>query len=217
VSALYLKSDGGRGLTRLLRGGQWRWRFVVSRFCPPLLNSDHILLSLQEYTPSSCRTVSAHCSSVASTRPDFLPPYFPPDLRLTGAFQIVDPTNQTIALESWSAINGTAISVVNNTEGVSSALPNSLQVEVVDGSAAFANSGYWGQSYLRTYSSSQTCADGAIIFSHQSQASTSTHLGPTMRRSLPNLPRPSRPTFPSQFPSSATPLGLFSPPSLSPV
>lgn len=106
----------------------------------PLLT--HFLLFLQESTPSSCRTVSPSFSRSASTRPDFPPSDFP----ILGAFQIVDPANQTLALDSWSAINGTAISVVNNTEGVSSALTNSLQVEVVDGSAAFANSGYWGQS-----------------------------------------------------------------------
>ncbi|KAL7416621.1 glycoside hydrolase family 51 protein [Mrakia frigida] len=60
------------------------------------------------------------------------------------AFQIVDVAKQTTALVPWASINGTAISVVNDTAGISSALPNSLKVEVVDGVASFENPGFWG-------------------------------------------------------------------------
>jgi alpha-N-arabinofuranosidase len=62
------------------------------------------------------------------------------------AFQLV--STGTSGLTAWSALNGVSLSVTNSVAGVSSALPNSLQVSVASstsGSVGFANSGYWGK------------------------------------------------------------------------
>ncbi|KAF9067274.1 glycoside hydrolase [Rhodocollybia butyracea] len=62
------------------------------------------------------------------------------------AFQGVIPGTQN-ALNAWQAHNGARLSVTSKTEGVSSALPNSLQVQipkVVFGPVGFENTGYWG-------------------------------------------------------------------------
>ncbi|ELU40325.1 glycoside hydrolase family 51 protein [Rhizoctonia solani AG-1 IA] len=62
------------------------------------------------------------------------------------AFQAVSP-HTSEALTAWSAYRGATIDVTNNTPGVSTALPNSLQVAVPTGvteSVGFQNSGYWG-------------------------------------------------------------------------
>ncbi|KAG6812633.1 hypothetical protein H0H92_001716 [Tricholoma furcatifolium] len=62
------------------------------------------------------------------------------------AFQGVIPGTQN-ALNAWRSYNGAFLSVTSKTDGVSSALPNSLQVRiptVVTGPIGFENTGYWG-------------------------------------------------------------------------
>ncbi|KAG6911267.1 hypothetical protein DXG01_002105 [Tephrocybe rancida] len=62
------------------------------------------------------------------------------------AFQGVIPGTQN-ALNSWQPYNGAFLSVTSKTKGVTSALPNSLQVRipnVVTGPIGFENTGYWG-------------------------------------------------------------------------
>ncbi|OCB83935.1 glycoside hydrolase [Sanghuangporus baumii] len=62
------------------------------------------------------------------------------------AFQQVTPGSSS-SLVAWSAVNGAQISVVDSTAPLSSALPNSLQVQVPTGSSGpvgVANSGYSG-------------------------------------------------------------------------
>lgn len=62
------------------------------------------------------------------------------------AFQAVSPGTAE-SLAGWKAYGGVTISVVNNTPGVSKALPNSLQVRAppgVTGKVGFENTGYWG-------------------------------------------------------------------------
>ncbi|KAF8600897.1 glycoside hydrolase [Ceratobasidium sp. AG-I] len=62
------------------------------------------------------------------------------------AFQAVVP-HTSGALTGWAAYKGATIDVTNNTTGVSTALPNSLQVSVAAGSTGpvgFQNTGYWG-------------------------------------------------------------------------
>ncbi|KAG6857297.1 hypothetical protein H0H87_006490 [Tephrocybe sp. NHM501043] len=62
------------------------------------------------------------------------------------AFQAVIPGTQN-ALNSWQPYNGAFLSVTSKTEGISAALPNSLQVripKVVTGSIGFDNTGFWG-------------------------------------------------------------------------
>ncbi|KAH8110298.1 glycoside hydrolase [Phellopilus nigrolimitatus] len=62
------------------------------------------------------------------------------------AFQQVVPGTSG-SLTAWSAVKGAQISVVNSTSPLSSALPNSLQVQIPSGSSGavgVANSGYFG-------------------------------------------------------------------------
>ncbi|KAG9126775.1 hypothetical protein FRC07_002011 [Ceratobasidium sp. 392] len=62
------------------------------------------------------------------------------------AFQAVSPHAKD-ALAGWAVYKDTAIDVTNSTAGVSTALPNSLQVTVPagsTGSVGFQNTGYWG-------------------------------------------------------------------------
>jgi len=52
-------------------------------------------------------------------------------------------------LTAWQPYNGARLSVTSKTEGVSKALPNSLEVKipkVVNGPIGFENTGYWGTS-----------------------------------------------------------------------
>ncbi|TFK42073.1 glycoside hydrolase [Crucibulum laeve] len=62
------------------------------------------------------------------------------------AFQAVLPGTQN-ALNSWQPFNGARLSVTSKTSGVSSSLPNSLEVtipKVVAGPIGFDNTGFWG-------------------------------------------------------------------------
>jgi alpha-L-arabinofuranosidase len=62
------------------------------------------------------------------------------------AFQGIIPGTQN-ALNAWRSFNGAQLSVTSKTEGVSSALPNSLEVKipkVISGPIGFENTGYWG-------------------------------------------------------------------------
>ncbi|KAK0211159.1 arabinofuranosidase [Desarmillaria ectypa] len=62
------------------------------------------------------------------------------------AFQQVTP-GTTAALNAWQAINGASLSVVADTQRVSSALPNALHVTIPSGhtgAVGFANTGYFG-------------------------------------------------------------------------
>ena len=52
-----------------------------------------------------------------------------------------------IRLNAWQPYNGARLSVTNRIQGVSDALPNSLQVQipkVVTGPIGFENTGFWG-------------------------------------------------------------------------
>ncbi|KIK71567.1 glycoside hydrolase family 51 protein [Collybiopsis luxurians FD-317 M1] len=62
------------------------------------------------------------------------------------AFQGVIPGTAN-ALNAWQPSNGARLSVTSKTDGVSAALPNSLEVtipKVVSGPIGFENTGYWG-------------------------------------------------------------------------
>ncbi|KZT59017.1 glycoside hydrolase family 51 protein [Calocera cornea HHB12733] len=62
------------------------------------------------------------------------------------AFQSVIP-NTGAALQGWQSISGAFLTVTAGTTGVSSALPNSLQLSIpktAKGPIGFANTGYWG-------------------------------------------------------------------------
>ncbi|KIJ36494.1 glycoside hydrolase family 51 protein [Sphaerobolus stellatus SS14] len=62
------------------------------------------------------------------------------------AFQGVIPGTQA-ALFGWQPFQGAWLSVTSDTQGVSSALPNSLEVDIpsfVNGPIGFENTGYWG-------------------------------------------------------------------------
>ncbi|KAG6841718.1 hypothetical protein C0991_007604 [Blastosporella zonata] len=62
------------------------------------------------------------------------------------AFQAVIPGTQN-ALNAWQPYNAAFLSVTSKTDGVSAALPNSLQVripQVVTGPIGFENTGFWG-------------------------------------------------------------------------
>ncbi|KAF8137028.1 glycoside hydrolase family 51 protein [Boletus edulis] len=62
------------------------------------------------------------------------------------AFQQVTP-NTTAALYAWSAINGARINVIADPSPISSALPNSLQLIIPQGTSGqvgFGNEGYYG-------------------------------------------------------------------------
>ncbi|PBK76468.1 glycoside hydrolase [Armillaria solidipes] len=70
------------------------------------------------------------------------------------AFQGVIPGTQNASahpasghLNAWQSYNGVRLSVTSQTNGVSSSLPNSLQVQIpkaVFGDIGFENAGYWG-------------------------------------------------------------------------
>lgn len=56
-------------------------------------------------------------------------------------------TDTVAALNSWSAVNGASIAVVDNTEALSDALPNSMQLTVPEGATGavgLRNSGFFG-------------------------------------------------------------------------
>lgn len=58
------------------------------------------------------------------------------------------PQGTSAALAAWSAVNGASLEVVNSTTPISSALPNSLQVQIpigMKGPVGVANSGYFGK------------------------------------------------------------------------
>ncbi|KAF8167586.1 glycoside hydrolase [Crassisporium funariophilum] len=62
------------------------------------------------------------------------------------AFQAMIPGTLS-ALNAWQPFNGARIAVTSKTKGVSSALPNSLEVQipkVVSGPIGFENTGFWG-------------------------------------------------------------------------
>ncbi|KZT66565.1 glycoside hydrolase family 51 protein [Daedalea quercina L-15889] len=62
------------------------------------------------------------------------------------AFQQVTP-GDTSSLDPWVAVNGAELEVIADTDPVSSALPNSLQVMIpsaATGSVGVSNPGYWG-------------------------------------------------------------------------
>ncbi|KAF8914916.1 glycoside hydrolase [Mucidula mucida] len=62
------------------------------------------------------------------------------------AFQAVIPGTQN-ALNAWQPYSGARLAVTAKTDGVSSSLPNSLEVKipkVVTGPIGFVNTGYWG-------------------------------------------------------------------------
>ncbi|KAG6820155.1 hypothetical protein H0H93_004737 [Arthromyces matolae] len=62
------------------------------------------------------------------------------------AFQGVIPGTQN-ALNAWQPYNGAFLSVTSKTKGVTSSLPNSLEVrvpKVITGPIGFENTGYWG-------------------------------------------------------------------------
>lgn len=100
--------------------------------------------------PNSSRTVGRPPMRSLRAQADFASFSLPRSLASTssGAFQIVDPKNQTAALYAWSPVGDASIAVVDDVPGVSAALPNSLSVELdSDGSAAFENTGYWGERF----------------------------------------------------------------------
>ncbi|KAL5498500.1 hypothetical protein ACEPAH_1853 [Sanghuangporus vaninii] len=88
------------------------------------------------------------------------------------AFQQVTPGSSS-SLVAWSAVNGAQISVVNSTAPLSSALPNSLQVQIPTGSSGpvgVANSGYFGikvdQSWTYNASVNFKFAEGSAFSGH---------------------------------------------------
>ncbi|KAJ3764348.1 glycoside hydrolase family 51 protein [Lentinula raphanica] len=63
------------------------------------------------------------------------------------AFQMVDVTDQTSALNAWHSLNGAQLTVIEETVPVSSALPNALSVTIPSGAAGqvgIGNEGYFG-------------------------------------------------------------------------
>ncbi|KAJ3878682.1 glycoside hydrolase family 51 protein [Lentinula edodes] len=63
------------------------------------------------------------------------------------AFQMVDTTDQTTALNAWHSVNGAQLTVIEETVPVSSALPNALSVVIPSGSSGqvgVGNEGYFG-------------------------------------------------------------------------
>ncbi|KAJ3777495.1 arabinofuranosidase [Lentinula raphanica] len=63
------------------------------------------------------------------------------------AFQMVDVTDQTSALNAWQSLNGAQLTVIEETVPVSSALPNALSVTIPSGAAGqvgIGNEGYFG-------------------------------------------------------------------------
>ncbi|KAF9566985.1 glycoside hydrolase [Agrocybe pediades] len=96
------------------------------------------------------------------------------------AFQQVIPGTSN-ALNSWQPFNGARLSVVSDTEGVSSALPNSLKVQipkVVSGPIGFENTGFWGikvqkgWTYNGSFYAKSDTFSGAITVSLKSSQGT---------------------------------------------
>jgi len=57
-----------------------------------------------------------------------------------------------LRLNGWQPYNGAFLSVTSKRQGVSSALPNSLEVripKVVSGPIGFENTGFWGNASKR--------------------------------------------------------------------
>ncbi|KAH9831153.1 glycoside hydrolase family 51 protein [Rhodofomes roseus] len=89
----------------------------------------------------ACRAVTT--VSVSATASHTIPTTL---LLQNRAFQQVTPSD-TSALDPWVAVNGAELEVIADTDPVSSALPNSLQVSIpsdATGSVGFSNPGYWG-------------------------------------------------------------------------
>ncbi|KZT10533.1 glycoside hydrolase family 51 protein [Laetiporus sulphureus 93-53] len=92
---------------------------------------------------SASRCLAATTVSVSSTASHSIPTTL---LLQNRAFQQVTPGTSD-ALEPWEAINGANITVIADSDPVSSALPNSLKFVVpsnASGSVGFSNEGYWG-------------------------------------------------------------------------
>lgn len=73
------------------------------------------------------------------------------ELLMNRAFQKVVP-GTSASLAAWSSVGNATITVVNNTDAVSSALPNSLKVSPGSGKSGLvgaANSGYWGINIVK--------------------------------------------------------------------
>ncbi|KIJ61497.1 glycoside hydrolase family 51 protein [Hydnomerulius pinastri MD-312] len=85
--------------------------------------------------------------TVSGTASHTIPPLL---LLQNRAFQQVT-ADTTAALYAWSAVNGGEISVIADPSPVSSALPNSLQLTIPQGTSGqvgFGNEGYYGMSCL---------------------------------------------------------------------
>ncbi|KAJ7508458.1 glycoside hydrolase [Mycena galericulata] len=96
------------------------------------------------------------------------------------AFQAVIPGTQN-ALTAWQPFNGARLSVTSKTSGVSSSLPNSLEVQipkVVTGPIGFENTGYWGikvqsgWTYQGSFYAKAAAFTGAITVSLKSTQGT---------------------------------------------
>ncbi|KAL0951925.1 hypothetical protein HGRIS_008579 [Hohenbuehelia grisea] len=96
------------------------------------------------------------------------------------AFQAVLPGTQN-ALAGWQPFQGARISVTSKTKGVSSSLPNSLEVQipkVVQGPIGFENTGYWGikvqqgWTYKGSFYAKSTSFTGSVTVSLKSASGT---------------------------------------------
>ncbi|KAJ7147997.1 glycoside hydrolase [Mycena filopes] len=96
------------------------------------------------------------------------------------AFQGVIPGTQN-ALTAWQPFNGARLSVTSKTSGVSSSLPNSLEVQipkVVSGPIGFENTGYWGikvqsgWTYKGSFYAKATGFSGSVTVSLKSSRGT---------------------------------------------
>jgi alpha-L-arabinofuranosidase len=76
-----------------------------------------------------------------------------------------------VSLTAWNATGGATLTVVNNTTPVSSALPNSLRIDVpthTTGAAGALNTGYWGikvqkgSKYTGTFYAKSSTFSGTI-------------------------------------------------------
>ncbi|KAG8689789.1 hypothetical protein FRC08_010777, partial [Ceratobasidium sp. 394] len=109
------------------------------------------------------------------------------------AFQAVTP-GTSASLAGWAAYNGASITVVNSTPGVSTALPNSLQVTVPSSATAavgFQNTGYWGirvqsgWAYTGSLYVKSTSYTGSVTVSLVSLTSGQTFATQTLKSSTP--------------------------------
>ncbi|KAJ7665650.1 glycoside hydrolase [Mycena rosella] len=96
------------------------------------------------------------------------------------AFQAVIPGTQN-ALTAWQPFNGARLSVTSKTSGVSSSIPNSLEVQipkVVSGPIGFENTGYWGikvqsgWTYQGSFHAKAAAFSGSITVSLKSTRGT---------------------------------------------